>query len=134
MVTEVKTELKRCKCCHCNKLEGEFDFKKDNTRKLTCRKCLFTAKVRFQAKPSIAIYKDIKKIRMEIMAEIHSSDDSGILTTILTNIKRSITQSSQNLPSAPSSQSDGNHDTTTATSTSPDGIAAILPQTLDQLQ
>ena len=72
MATEIKSELKRCKCCHCNKRESEFDIKKDNTPKLTCRKCLLTAKVRFQAKPSIAIYKDIKKTRMEIMTEMHA--------------------------------------------------------------
>ena len=81
MATELKSELKRCKCCHCNKRESEFDIKKDGLPKLTCRKCLLTAKSRFQAKPSLAIYKDIKKIRMEIMTEIHANDDQATLTS-----------------------------------------------------
>ena len=88
MATELKSELKRCKCCHCNKSESEFDIKKDGLPKLTCRKCLLTAKVRFQARPSIVIYKDIKKIRMEIMTQIHANDNAEILTQILMNIKR----------------------------------------------
>ena len=117
MATEIKSELKRCKCCHCNKRESEFDIKKDNTPKLTCRKCLLTAKVRFQAKPSLAIYKDIKKIRMEIMTEIHANDDPATLTTILTNIKRLTNQRSQSQTSAPLSQLDDTHDITASTST-----------------
>ena len=131
MTTELKSELKRCKCCHCNKREFEFDIKKDNTPKLTCRKCLLTAKVRFQAKPSIAIYKDIKKIRMEIMTQIHANDDPATLTTILTNIKRLTNQSCQNLIAADVSLPNDKNDITTSTSTLNYEIQPNLTQSLD---
>ena len=128
MTTEIKSELRRCKCCHCNKRESEFDIKKDNTPKLTCRKCLLTAKVRFQAKPLIAIYKDIKKIRMEIMTEIHANDDPATLTSILTNIKHLTNQSCQNQTSGPLSQLDGKYDITASASTFSSETPAIPAQ------
>ena len=133
MATEIKSELKRCKCCHCNKRESEFDIKKDNTPKLTCRKCLLTAKVRFQAKPSIAIYKDIKKIRMEIMTQIHANDDPATLTTIVTNIKRLTNQSCQYQTFAVGSRLCDSHDTTASMSTTLHEIQPIVLQTPDPL-
>ena len=131
MTTEPKSELKRCTCCHCNKRESDFDIKKDNMPKLTCRKCLLTAKSRFQAKPSLAIYKDIKKIRMEIMTEIHANDDPTTLTNILTNIKRLTNQSCQNLTSAAGSLPNDKNDIKTSTSISLGEIQPNLIQTLD---
>ena len=131
MATELKFESKRCKCCHCNKRESDFDIKKDNTPKLTCRKCLLTSKVRFQAKPSIAIYKDIKKIRMEITTEIHANDDPTTLTNILTNIKRLTNQSCQNPASAAVSLPNDKNDITASTSTLNCETAPIPLQTLD---
>ena len=131
MATELKSELKRCKCCHCNKRESDFDIKKDGIPKLTCRKCLLTAKSRFQAKPSLAIYKDIKKIRMEIMTEIHANDEPTTLTNILTNIKRLTNQSFQNLISADVSLPNDKNDITTSTSTLNCETAPSPFQTLD---
>ena len=47
----MSAEIKLCKCCHKQKPLDQFDFKKDNTLKLTCRACLLISKSRFKLAP-----------------------------------------------------------------------------------
>ena len=128
------TELKPCKGCHRSKYLSQFDNKKDGTLKLTCRACLLTAKSRFKAQPLIAMHRDVKKLRMEIITAIHQSEDSQVLTHILTIAQSAIIQSIPKVPSAAVSPPYGTESTTDATSTSPHGTEPIAAQTPGQLQ
>ena len=92
------TDLKLCKGCHRSKHQSYFDLKKNGSLKLTCRPCLLTAKSRFQSKAVLAIHRDVKKIRMDIMTEIHMSEDPEILTRILTTARCAINRNFPNPP------------------------------------
>lgn len=124
------TELKPCKGCHKNKHPSFFDLKKDGSLKLTCRVCLLTAKSRFQSKATLAIQRDVKKIRMDIMTEIHMSEDPELLAHILTTARTAVNLA-RNLIAAPSSPLSDTHDTTASMSTSPRETLPIPFQTLD---
>ena len=131
---DMTTDLKPCKGCHKQKLPCNFDLKKDGSLKLTCRPCLLTAKSRFQSKATLAIHRDIKKIRMDIMTEIHLSEDPEILTRILTTARSAINRTFPNLTSAAGSRPNDKNDITTSTSTLNCETAPSPFQTLDPLQ
>src|SRR5690606_39029823 len=84
----MSAEIKLCKCCHKQKPLDQFDFKKDNTLKLTCRTCLLISKSRFQARPAIAEHRNLKNLRLQIMTAVYAIDDPGVLTPILTILTR----------------------------------------------
>lgn len=134
------TDIRPCKGCHRNWLPAHFDIKKDGSLKLTCRKCLLTQKSRFQSKPKLAVYRDIKKIRLDIMTAIHMIDDAAALSLLLTNCNHALIQmqaqtqkniQSSAFPSSPQAciANDTEH-TMDEVHIVPHDIAASLPQTL----
>ena len=125
------TDLKPCKGCHRSKHQSYFDLKKNGSLKLTCRPCLLTAKSRFQSKAVLAIHRDVKKIRMDIMTEIHMSEDPEILTRILTTARSAINRNFPNQIAAAGSQLDGKNDKVVLGNSAPDEIQSTPLQTLD---
>ncbi len=133
-------ELKQCKGCHHTWPLCYFDLKKTGAVKLTCRKCLLSAKSRFQSRVAIATQKDTKKIRIDIMTAIHLIEDRTILNTILAMTNKAVThlqiqnqnKQSSVFPSVPLELlANGMEHTTGEAHIVPHDIAASSPQTPD---